>query len=59
MPPDSLLDLICEGLAEDYSAKKTRTALGLPGGYPAKEQSLLAMLLHKYQSHWKQHKGLL
>ncbi len=33
MPPDSLLDLICKGLAENYTTKKARTALGLPGGF--------------------------
>jgi hypothetical protein len=47
LPPDSLLDLIREGLAEDYTAKEARTALGLLGGFPAEEHSLLAMLLRQ------------
>jgi hypothetical protein len=59
VPPDALYDLILEGLAEDHTAKEARTALGLPGGYEAKNHSLPAVLLRQYQSHWKQHDGLL
>ncbi len=43
VPPVSLLNFICEGLAEDYTAKEARTALGLPSGFLAKEYSILAM----------------
>ncbi len=59
VPPDSLLGLICEGVAEDYTAKKARTALGLPCGFLANEHSLPATLLCLYQSHWQQHNSLL
>ncbi len=59
VPPDTLCDLIQEGLAEDHTAKKARTALGLPGGYPADEHSVPATLLRQYQSHWQQHDRLL
>jgi hypothetical protein len=59
VPPDALYDLIQEGLAEDHTAKEARTALGLPSGYEAKNHSIPAVLLHQYQSHWKQHDGLL
>ncbi len=55
MLPDSLLDLICKGLAEDCITKEARTTLGLPGGFLAKEYSILAILLHQYQSNWQQH----
>jgi transposase InsO family protein len=59
VPPDALYDLILEGLAEDHTAKEARTALGLPGGYEAENHCILAVLLRQYQSHWKQHDGLL
>jgi hypothetical protein len=59
VPHDSLLDLICEGLAKDYTAKEARTALGLPGGFPAKNHSIQATLLCQYQSRWQQNDGLL
>jgi hypothetical protein len=59
VPPDSLLDLIREDLAEDYTAKEARTTLGLPGGFPAENYSIPATLLRQYQSHWKQNDGLL
>jgi hypothetical protein len=32
VPPNTLCDLVQEGLAEDHTAKETRTALGLPRG---------------------------
>jgi hypothetical protein len=44
VPPDALYDLILEGLAEDHTAKETRTALGLPGGYEAENHSIPAVL---------------
>jgi hypothetical protein len=54
-----MLNLICEGLAEDYTAKQAKISLGLPGGLLAKNLSILAMLLRQYQSHWHKHDGLL
>jgi hypothetical protein len=59
MPPDSLLNLICEGLAEDYTAKEARTALGLLSKFPAENYSIPATLLRQYQSHGQQNNGLL
>jgi hypothetical protein len=59
VPHDSLLNLIREGLAEDYTAKKARTALGPPGGFLAENYSISATLLRQYQSHWQHHDGLL
>jgi hypothetical protein len=59
VPPDSQLYFIHKGLAEDYTAKEARTALSLPGGFPAKKHSILATLLRQYQSNWQQHDGLL
>ncbi len=35
------------------------TALGPPGGFPAKSHSILAMQLCLYQSPWQQHDVLL
>ncbi len=51
MPPISLLNLIAEGLAEDYIKNETRTALGFSSGFLAKEYSIPAMLLCQYQNH--------
>ncbi len=59
MPPDSLLDLICKGLAEDYTAKEARTALCLPGGFLAEEHSIPATLLCQYKNYWQQHNSRL
>ncbi len=59
VPHDALYDLILEGLADDHTAKEARTALGLPGSYEAENHSIPAVLLCQYQSHWKQHDGLL
>jgi hypothetical protein len=59
VPPDSLLNFIREGLAEDYTATETRTTLGLPGGFLAKIHSKLATLLRQYQSKWQQNNSLL
>ncbi len=59
VPPDALYDLIQEGFAEDHTAKEAHTALGLPSSYEAENHSIPAVLLHQYQSHWKQHDGLL
>jgi hypothetical protein len=59
VPPDSLLNLIREGLAEDYTAKEARTALGLLGGFPAKEHSIPTTLLRQYQNHRQQHNSFL
>ncbi len=57
--PNSLLNLILKGLAEDWTAKGARTTLGLPCGFPAKKHNNLATLLCPYQSHWQQHDSLL
>ncbi len=51
MLPDTLCDLIEEGLADDHTAKEARTVQGLPGGYPAEKHSALTTLLHQYKSH--------
>jgi hypothetical protein len=59
VPLDSLFDFICEDLAEHYTAKEARTALGLPGGLSAEEHSIPAMLLCQYQNHWQHHYCLL
>jgi hypothetical protein len=56
--PDSLLDLICEDLAEDYTTMDARTALGLLSGFWAANHSIPATLLCQYQSHGQQHYGL-
>jgi hypothetical protein len=44
---------------EDHIVKEVHTALGLPGGYPAEEQSVPATLLCQYKSHWQRHDNLL
>ncbi len=49
VPPDTLCNLIQEGLAEDHTTKEARTALGLPRGYPANEYSVLATLLRQFR----------
>ncbi len=59
VPSNSLLDIIRDGLIEDYTAKEARTALGLPSGFPVEEHSILATLLRQYQNHWQKHDGLL
>jgi hypothetical protein len=55
VPPNTVCTLIDEGLVEDHTAKEACTALGLPGGYPAKEHSVPTMLLDQSQGHWQQH----
>ncbi len=52
MLPDSLLDLVRKGLAEDYTVKAVRTVLNLTSRFPAEEYSILATWLCQYQSHW-------
>jgi hypothetical protein len=59
VPRDSLADLILKGQADDFTMKKARTALGLPGDSLAEVYSVLATLLHQYQSHWQQHDSFL
>jgi hypothetical protein len=59
MPPDSLLYVIREGLADNYTTKKAGPALGPPSGFLAENHSILATLLCQYQSHWQRHNILL
>jgi hypothetical protein len=50
VPPDTLANFDLEGQAEYQTAKEYCTVLGLPGGYAAKEHSILVMLLSQFQS---------
>jgi hypothetical protein len=59
VPPDTIADLILEGLAEDHTAKGVCLALGLPRDYPAKVHSVTATLLCQDRSHWQQHDSFL
>jgi transposase InsO family protein len=59
VPPDTLRDLIRESLTDDLIAQEARTALGLPGGDSPNDRTVTATLLHHYQTHWRQHEGLL
>jgi hypothetical protein len=56
--PDTLRSLIAEGLKTDIRAMEAHTALGLLGREGPK-QSILALLLRHYQSHWSEQEGLL
>jgi hypothetical protein len=51
--PYTLADLILEGQAVDNTTNVACTPPGPPSGYPAKEHSILIMLLYPYQSHWQ------
>jgi hypothetical protein len=59
MQPNFLRDLIYDGQEENYTAKETRTAHGLPAWFMAVEDRYPAALLHQYQNHWQQHNSFL
>jgi hypothetical protein len=59
VPPDALWDPICVSLINDPIAREARTALGLPGANSPNECTVTATLLRHYQTHGRQHEGLL
>jgi hypothetical protein len=51
--PETLLNPIPKGRAENFIANEAKTALGFSGGFLAVEHNIPATLLCHYQSHWQ------